>query len=154
MNIQPGEGVDVVGSISDLSQFADESCECVYASHVLEHINQAAVPATLRGIRRVLKPGARFYVSVPDLDTLCTLMLQPGLDVNVRWHVVKMMYGGQVDPNDFHYVGFNQAILYDFLSGAGFASAQRVQTFGLFDDTSDYRPYGNVPISLNVIATR
>ena len=154
MNIQPGEGVDVVGDISDLSQFADESCDCVYASHVLEHIHQAAVAPTLRGIRRVLKPGARLYVSVPDLDTLCMLLLQPDLDLHVRWHIVRMMFGGQVDANDFHFVGFNQAILYDFLSGAGFASAQRVRSFGLFDDTSDYRPYGDLPISLNVIATR
>ena len=39
----------------------------------------------------------------------------------------------------------------DFLTTAGFKKIERVKTFSLFKDTSDYAPYG-VPISLNVIA--
>ena len=37
LNIIKNDGVDFVGSISDLSQFADNSIEEIYASHVLEH---------------------------------------------------------------------------------------------------------------------
>ena len=36
---------------------------------------------------------------------------------------------------------------------AGFTSCQRVTSFGLFEDTSDYAPYG-CAISLNVLATK
>jgi hypothetical protein len=36
---------------------------------------------------------------------------------------------------------------------AGFSKAVRVESFGLFQDTSDFKPYG-FPISLNVVATR
>jgi hypothetical protein len=64
-----------------------------------------------------------------------------------------MMFGGQVDDNDFHYFGWNQLFLFDFLKQAGFSDATRVESFGLFDDTSNFKPYG-FPISLNIIATK
>ena len=39
----------------------------------------------------------------------------------------------------------------DYLKRANFTKIERVTSFGLFKDTSDYKPYG-FPISLNVIA--
>ena len=38
-----------------------------------------------------------------------------------------------------------------FLNKAGFLKYEKVEGFGLFDDTSNYKPYG-FPISLNIIA--
>lgn len=90
-------------------------------------------------------------ISVPDLDTLCTLFMNKELPLQSRYHVMRMMFGGQIDDFDFHYIGLNLEILLNYLEPAGFASAKRVQNFGLFNDTSSYEPYG-VPISLNVIA--
>jgi len=40
INIQNKEGVDFIGNISDLSQFAKESIDEIYASHVFEHVPQ------------------------------------------------------------------------------------------------------------------
>lgn len=153
LNIQPGEHVDFIGDISDLSQFENDSCDKVYASHVLEHVRQKDVLDTLIGIRRILKPGGQFLVSVPDWDILCHLFISPLASPDVKWHTMRMMLGGQVDEHDYHYMGFNQLILYDFLRKAGFSNAVRVESFGIFDDTSNFRPYG-FPISLNVIATK
>ena len=39
----------------------------------------------------------------------------------------------------------------DYLKRAKFTKIERVASFGLFKDTSDYKPYG-FSISLNVIA--
>jgi hypothetical protein len=39
----------------------------------------------------------------------------------------------------------------DFLFKTGFKKMERVKSFSLFKDTSDYAPFGP-PISLNVIA--
>jgi len=153
LNIQPGEFVDYVGDISNLDQFGSASCDKVYASHVLEHIPQKDVLNTLLGIRRILKPGGQFLVSVPDWDILCHLFINPIASLEIKWHALRMILGGQVDAHDFHYVGFNQQILYDFLRQAEFSNAERVDSFGVFNDTSDFAPYG-FPISLNVIATR
>ncbi len=153
LNIQPGEFVDHLGDISNLEQFDAASFEKIYGSHVLEHVRQQDVPKTLDGIRRILKPGGQFLVSVPDWDILCHLFINPLALPEVKWHALRMMLGGQVDEYDYHYVGFNQQILYDFLKQAGFSDAVRVDSFGIFSDTSDFKPYG-FPISLNVIATR
>lgn len=150
-DIRPGEGVDHVGNIEDLTRFADACCDEVYASHVLEHVPQACIVATLRGMHRILKPAGRLLLSVPDLEALCSLFLNQQLDKAARLHVMRIMFGGQMDPHDFHYVGFSLEILLDYLGAAGFSRAERVGGFGLFNDASSYAPYG-VPISLNVIA--
>jgi predicted SAM-dependent methyltransferase len=92
-------------------------------------------------------------VSVPDLDILCRYFIDPRADIKVKIHVMRMMFGGQVNQYDYHYMGWNELILQHFLQAAGFSAITRVSTFGLFDDTSNYAPYGE-PISLNVIATK
>ena len=153
LNISKKPGVDYAGDISDLSQFESDSCMEIYASHVVEHIPQQQMLVTLKGIHRILAKGGKFYVSVPDLDILCHLFINPLAAPDVKFHVMRMMFGGQVDPHDFHYFGWNQHFLFDFLQQAGFGGAERVETFGIFQDTSDYEPYG-FPISLNVIATK
>ncbi len=159
MNIQTGgEGgyspnkneIDFIGDITDLSQFEDNSIEEIYASHIIEHVPQNKVKETLKGIYRVLKDDGKFYVSVPDMDILCDLFLSKKVPKE-RYHIMRMMFGGQTDEYDFHYFGWNFLFLKDFLAIAGFKNIERVKTFSLFDDTSDYAPYGE-PISLNVIA--
>jgi len=64
---------------------------------------------------------------------------------------MRMMFGGQIDKYDFHYFGWNYEFLYVFLKESNFEKVERVDSFGLFEDTSNYKPYG-VLISLNVIA--
>jgi len=153
LNVQPGPNVDYVGDFRDLSQFGDGSVETVYASHVLEHVAQTEVVPVLRGIHRALQPGGRLLVSVPDMDTLCHLFISPWASPQVKWHAMRMIFGGQVDQHDFHFVGFNEQFLRTFFAEAGFGQVQRVISLGVFQDTSDYRPYG-FPISLNMIAVK
>ena len=151
LNIQKNDGVDFVGSISDLSQFEDESIEAIYASHVVEHIDQKNIKQTLKGINRVLKNGGKFYVSVPDLDILCRIFIEKTAPSKVKFHVMRMMFGGQTDEFDYHYFGWNYEFLNSYLIEAGFKKNERVKTFDIFNDTSSFAPYGPL-ISLNVIA--
>ena len=155
LNIQKNDGrekdVDFVGDISDLSQFDDGSIEEIYASHTLEHVNQKNMRPTLKGIYRVLKDGGKFYVSVPDLDILCRLFLNPKSSLKIKWDVMRMIYGGQIDEFDFHYFGWDMSIIDHFFKDVGFEKIERVKSFSLFNDTSEYNFHG-VPISLNVIA--
>ncbi len=159
MNIQSGgEGdyspdkdeIDFIGDITDLSQFDENSIEEIYASHILEHVTQEDMKATLKGIYRVLQKNGKFYVSVPDMDILCRLFLNIR-DPKARFHIMRMIFGGQTDKYDFHYFGWNISFLKGYLIGAGFKNVKRVKNFELFKDTSEYAPYGQ-PISLNVIA--
>ena len=150
LNIQKKKDVDFIGDISDLSQFQDNSIDEIYASHVVEHVAQKKVEKTLKGIYKVLKENGKFYVSVPDMDILCKIFLHPKATEQIKIHVMKMMFGGQKDDYDFHYFGWNFLFMKEFLLKAGFKKVERVKSFSLFKDTSDYAPYGE-PISLNVI---
>ena len=151
LNIQQKPDVDFIGDITDLGQFEDNSIEEIYASHVVEHVAQKKVETTLKGIHRVLKDSGKFYVSVPDMDILCRIYLDPKAPPKVKFHTMRMMFGGQVDDFDFHYFGWNFQFMNEFLLKAGFKKIERVKSFSLFNDTSDYAPYGP-PISLNIIA--
>ena len=66
---------------------------------------------------------------------------------------MRMIFGGQVDKYDYHYFGWNYEFMNDYLRAAGFLKMKKVGSFGLFNDGSDYKPYG-FPISLNVIAVK
>lgn len=153
LNIQKKNNVDFIGNITDLSQFEDSSIEEIYASHVFEHVLQSEVNKTLKGIHRVLVDGGKFYVSVPDMDILCRMFIDPKAPLRVKFHAMRMMFGGQIDKFDIHYFGWNHQFMIDFLGQAGFKKLERVKSFNLFKDTSDYSPYGQ-PISLNVIAIK
>ena len=151
LNIQKNDGVDFVGDITDLSQFEDESIDEIYASHVVEHIDQKNIKKTLKGINRVLKNDGKFYISVPDLDILCRIFIEKKAPLKVKFHVMRMMFGGQIDEFDYHYFGWNYEFLNSYLIEAGFKNNERVKTFDIFNDTSSFAPYGPL-ISLNVIA--
>ena len=153
LNIQKKPDIDFIGNINNLDQFDDESCDEIYASHIIEHVDQKTVLNTLKGINRILKKNGKFYISVPDMDSLCHFFISPLANKKIKFHVMRMIFGGQVDEYDYHYFGWNYEFLNDYLTQAKFSEIKRVQSFGLFDDTSDFKPYG-FPISLNVIATK
>ncbi len=155
LNITPAPGVDHVGDAVDLGRFADGTFAEVYASHVLEHFDyKDGLVAALREWQRVLAPGGTLRLSVPDLDILAHLLLQRHkLDVNQRFLVMRMIFGGHVDAHDYHLVGLNQDFLAGFLTAAGFHKLQRVTRHGLFQDTSDTVVAGT-SISLNITAMK
>ena len=161
MNIQTGgeagyspnkSEIDFIGDITDLSQFDDNSIEEIYTSHIIEHVPQKQVADTFKGIYRVLKDNGKFYVSVPDMEILCRIFMAKEAPKQAKFHAMRMMFGGQIDQHDYHYFGWNYDFLKDYLEEAGFQKVEKVKSFSLFNDTSDYAPYNNVPISLNVIA--
>ena len=151
VDVKAGEHTDYVGSCTDLTQFADGSVAEIYASHVLEHLGyQKDLPRALAEFRRVLVPDGLLRVSVPDLTTLCQLFLSGELDTAARFHVMRMMFGGQLDDADFHLVGLNEEFLAYYLRRAGFVDVRRVESLGLFQDSS-VLVFAGRPISLNMV---
>ena len=153
LNIQNKPDVDYVGDISDLYQFEDNSIQEIYASHVFEHIKRKNITKTILEIYRVLKPSGKFHVSVPDMDVLFKLFLDSNLNNKQRIHILGMIFGGQMDDFDIHYFGWNYELLKDTLGANGFIKVEKVKSFNLFNDTSEYSP-GGVPISLNLTAEK
>ncbi len=152
LNAVNGEFVDHLRQADDLTVFSDHSFVEIYASHVLEHIDyNGKLQQALKEWHRVLSPGGKIYISVPDLDILAGLFLNKDLSLDERFHVVRMIFGGHIDQHDYHQVGLNMELLAAFAGTAGFENIERVDEFGLFNDTSSYR-FVDVPISLNIIA--
>lgn len=150
----PGPCVDHVGDAGDLSRFENGSFAELYASHVLEHFDyNGKLQAALKEWCRVLAPRGTIYLSVPDLDALSKLFLSPDLSFEGRFFIMRMMFGGHTTQYDYHVVGLNQEFLESFLREAGFERIRRVDSFGLFSDTSDAK-FNGTRISVNVLAEK
>jgi predicted SAM-dependent methyltransferase len=153
IDVQARPEVDYVGDcIEVLRRFADGSVQEVYASHVLEHLGyREALPRALGEMHRVLRPGGAAMISVPDFEFICRRFLEPGATGKERFHLMRIAFGGQDDPHDFHHVGLTLEFLRDYLYRAGFTRVERVKEFGLFNDDSGLALGGEL-LSLNVVA--
>ena len=156
LDIEPRPEVDYIVDASSLGEFEDNSVEAIYASHVLEHFHynlNNELLSTLKEWRRVLKPGGKLLVSVPDLKVLCWLYLHPNLTALERHHIMRIMFGGQINAYDVHKVGLDAETLALYLEKAGFQEYEQLSEFNLFDDCSKLRVLDTL-ISLNVVATK
>jgi glycogen(starch) synthase len=156
LDIEPRPEVDFTGDAANLSQFDDGSVETIYASHILEHFHYLLnneLLTTLTEWYRVLQPGGQLMVSVPNLQTLCWLYLNPSLMPMERHKLMRIMFGGQINEYDVHRVGFDPDTLTIYLQQAGFVDCTLVSEFGLFDDCSTLKIL-NTLISVNMIATK
>ncbi len=151
----PAPHVDHVCDAKNLSQFADNTFSEIYASHVLEHFDfKEELVRTLIEWRRVLEPGGRILVSVPDLEILARFILEKDrLSIQERFSIVTMIFGSHDDEYDYHKVGLDEVFLTVFLKNAGYMNIRRVTEFGLFQDFSATK-FKGIPISLNMIAEK
>lgn len=125
-----------------------------FMDHMFLNMSDIKRPwGVIRSIHRILRPDGKFFVSVPDLDTLCRLFVDEQLTPDERFYVMRMMFGGQTDEHDFHYVGLNAEFLAHFLNEAGFREIYRPPEFNIFHDTSSMK-YRGVLISLNMVAIK
>lgn len=106
---------DVQADMGDLP-FADDSVDAIWASHVLEHCPMGKVPAVLTEWLRVLKPGARAIIRVPDFDYVAKYWLT-GPD---RSWAEAMVFGLQTDEGEYHKSAFTASLLRGDLEGVGF----------------------------------
>lgn len=155
-DIEARPEVDLIGNASDLSQFSDNSINSIYASHVLEHFYYGLNNELLTVLKewyRVLTPGGKLLLSVPDLRTLCWLYSNPDASTMERHHLMRIMFGGHTNQYDVHKVGFDVDTLALYLAESGFDDMELADEFGLFKDSSSLRIKGTL-ISLNVVAMK
>lgn len=134
------------------------STEIIYNSHILEHIPRAKVRKILLEWKRVLKPGGKLYISVPDLEVLFRGYLEiiPEYTVEEKRKQANLLcgiiYGGQSTKYDFHYYGYSFESLKFLLQSMGFKDIKRFNCnelgFYNINDTA------NTSISLNIKATK
>jgi predicted SAM-dependent methyltransferase len=124
VDIIPYEHVDHVSAVDDLHWLSDESVELIYASHVLEHFARAQVTSVLREWFRVLQPGGRLRLAVPDFAACAKIYYEEGL-ANGLTGLIGLIVGGQRDAHDFHKMVFDEPLLTAMLKEVGFSKVRR-----------------------------
>ena len=150
--------VDFVQDIRDLSFVECCSCDELYASHVLEHVERKHLDRLLAEWVRVLKPGGALRLAVPDFDAVVEHFLEVGPDAIDS--VQGLIYGGQTHDYNFHHACYNFASLKRHLERHSILDLQRYEWRSFlpdgFDDYSRaYLPHmdfeGGKLMSLNVV---
>src|SRR5262249_52465520 len=63
VDIDPGEGVDLVADAHDLRMVQDNSVDCAVCVSTLQHVRYPA--KVVKEMHRILRPGGIIYVNVP-----------------------------------------------------------------------------------------
>jgi hypothetical protein len=116
-------GPDLVGDVRRLPTLPSGHFEEAVAQDVLEHLERADVPVALREWRRLLAPGGRLWLRVPDLPSLLA-ELNATDDPDAQRGVIHRLFGTQAYDGDFHLAGFTDVTLCDELLAAGFAAIE------------------------------
>jgi ubiquinone/menaquinone biosynthesis C-methylase UbiE len=123
LDIEPRTNPDIVGDMAHLPENIGPF-DAVFSAHALEHLSPHDVGPCLKGFFRVLKPGGKLMVWVPDLEgispTFDILYESDGGPVTG----FDMFYGHMAQSKGFPYMlhrcGFVQSTLRSAIEGAGF----------------------------------
>lgn len=137
VNIDRADGMEAY----PLPQYADNSVDDIRASHILEHFGYEDTINVLREWHRVLRPGGRIHVSVPDFDKIVH-MYETGSDMNAESY----LFGGHKSKDDHHGAYFNETKVRQLLMVAGFV---KVKPW-----VSDIADTAQHPVSLNLMGIK
>lgn len=107
--------------------FPDNSVTEILASHLLEHLSPHFVPMTLKEWHRVLKPGGKLAMEMPDFEKLCKRFVEEK-DYDKRMLIVNAVYcpAHIIDDEPIkganHLFGWWPESLWHHLSWAGFVN--------------------------------
>ncbi len=147
-----GPSVDIVCDPFRLDRIAEHSADSIYACWLYQRLAFAGeLPAALAAAARVLKPGGSLRLSVPDFQALSAMMTGAGASARDRLAIMTAAFGEGRDGPTTHRAGLTAEFMGLALKRAGFRSARRVASFGLFEDRSNAQLFGRA-ISLNIEA--
>ena len=139
--------------------FKDNSCDVVYASHLLEYFDRVEVLEVLKEWKRVLKPEGILRVAVPDFEQLSKLY-NNGYSLE---RILGPLYGKWGDPSVYHKTVYDFRSLKTVLFICGFHKVVRYNwrdtEHSQYDDHSQaYLPHmdkeNGTLVSLNVEAVK
>ncbi|MDR0987219.1 MAG: methyltransferase domain-containing protein [Ruminococcus sp.] len=151
--------IDYKADIRKLDMFEDNTVDEIYACHCLEHFGRHEARDVLNEWRRVLCPGGRIYLAIPDFEAVCEHYREHQNMEILRGFLV----GGQKNKYDYHYNVFDFESLKGVLEEIGFTDISRYDWNDFlpdgFDDYSRaYLPHMDFEngklMSLNVTATK
>lgn len=111
---------------TDLRVFPDNTISEIIASHLLEHLNPYHSVDILKEWRRILKPGGKIIIEVPDMERLCESFATASRED--KYGIMNCIYGSvntkdNKDPSRItssHLWGWYPEMLIEHLEWAGF----------------------------------
>ncbi len=146
VDLDPAHRPDVVASITHVPVLADGCADAIWCAHCLEHLYAHETPAVLAESRRLLKPGGRLMLVVPDAAVAAALVAEdraeeiiyqspagPVTAIDMLYGFGPALAGGRLAMA--HRTCFTSARLHRQLVEAGFAAvevARRRSAYELF----------------------
>jgi hypothetical protein len=133
LDIDPDARPDIVGTMTNMESVGDESVDAIFSSHNIEHLYAHEVPIACSEFMRVLKKDGFLLVTCPDLESVCSLIVQDKL-TDEAYHSaagpiapIDILFGHRPSiaaGNHFmaHKCGFTEKVLTGTLLTAGFKS--------------------------------
>jgi ubiquinone/menaquinone biosynthesis C-methylase UbiE len=126
---------DILASVVAMPMIEDGTHDGVFASHVLEHLFAHEAAMALSEFFRILRPGGKVLIQVPDLQTIGGRLACDKADEAVYTSAIgyitplDMLYGhrGSIGAGNLfmgHRMGYTQSILSKALRHAGFDSIE------------------------------
>jgi predicted SAM-dependent methyltransferase len=112
--------------------YEDNSVDEIYTNHALEHVTKAKIVPTLTEWRRVLKPGGRLTIGVPDLEWCVRMWLAHKTN---DWYM-DIIFGNQEHEGESHQTGFTKEIMLHYLGLAGF---KKVSVSDVFRESTSHK---------------
>ncbi len=154
MNRIAQPGVDVVGDGSDLSMFANQTVSEIYAVFVYQRFGfRREMSAALMEAFRVLIPGGILRLCVPNLENIAKLFADAPLETLHRYQLQTLLYGQQLDDQDFHRTAWTFELIANMLDMNGFRKIASQAPFDWFKDVSSLN-FSDVSLSLNMICEK
>lgn len=157
IDLMHNKGLSVQGNMMQMP-FKDNSFKEARLIHTLEHLPRDRSFPVLCEIKRVLKPGGRAFIEVPDIPTTVKQMHEAYTTKN-RAAVLDLMislYGKSNIPGMAHLIGFDEVSL-TWLMGEGrkpIGSHPAIEGAGFSDVKRSYdmvsRHFKNTPVLLMV----
>jgi predicted SAM-dependent methyltransferase/SAM-dependent methyltransferase len=139
VDIRPLPGVGILSSTWGIDALLRPECvSAFYSRHTLEHVTFPQAKRTFASWFRLLKPGGRVHILVPDLAFHIAQFLDPNKNapspvnpkLTQRQHAIAGFYGWQREADhrlwDVHKCGYTEEIMGEMLAAAGFVRYQRL----------------------------
>jgi GT2 family glycosyltransferase/glycosyltransferase involved in cell wall biosynthesis/predicted SAM-dependent methyltransferase len=95
----------------------DSTADQIIASDIIEHFPHREINDILREWNRVLKPSGVLIIRCPNLRLQLQAYMRGDWDADIASY---MIFGGQTNPGDYHYIAFDHNSIEKHLKETGF----------------------------------